>query len=155
MIKKHLERGQSIIEVLVALSVAVILISTAVAVVLTALKSSQNSKIRNQAYRYAQEGLETVRRMRDSNFSEFNAREGEYCLDKDSHELTSPCTQSVANVDMFLRKISITQTSDCGVGVASVSATVAWNDTDCTSGGFCHTVNAVTCLIQISPIPTP
>lgn len=81
--------GQTLVEAIVALGVAVIIITALVAVTTTALNRAQFVKERTQAQKYAQEGLEWIRAERDKDWSDFANKAGlppigtSYCLNAD------------------------------------------------------------------------
>src|SRR5258708_38691280 len=61
------QKGQSLVEVLVALSLAVVISSGIAVLIVYGLSSAQFSKSQSRAAQYAQEGMEKVRSLRDSN----------------------------------------------------------------------------------------
>ena len=78
------EKGQTIIEVLVALGASVAIIAAVTIAVTSALSNSLYNKNQNLATQYAQQGMEIMRQMRDSDWSSFSALSGnpaQYCLD--------------------------------------------------------------------------
>ena len=147
--------GQTLIEVVVALGVAITIISAVVAVVLSALRGAEISRTQNQASHLAQEGMEVVRQLRNTDYNGFQTKSGIYCLDKNSSTLRSSCSLTTPNVDTYVRSISILQTSTCTSGTASVSATVSWTDGTCLNSTYCHSVNLSTCLENLVPVVTP
>lgn len=151
---RHLS-GQTLIEVVVALGISVTIISAVVAVVLSALRGAEVSRTQNQATLLAQEGIEVVRQIRDTDYSGFQAKNGIYCLDKNSSTLRSGCSLTTPNVDTFVRSVSIQQVSTCASGTASISAMVAWTDTNCKNSTFCHNANIITCLENHVPVVAP
>lgn len=155
MKKIILASGQTLIEIVVALGIAIIIISAVVGVVLSALKGAEISRTQNQAAHLAQQGIEVVRQLRNTDYAGFQTKDGVYCLDKDSTVLRSDCSLTTPNVDSYVRSVSVTQTSTCASGTASISATVAWTDGNCVNSTYCHTVNLITCLENIQPIASP
>lgn len=149
------QKGQTIIEVLVALTAATIVISAVTTLITSSLRNAQFSKTQNLATHYTQEALEVVNQLSQSDYTGFTQKTGTYCLDKGSLTLRTPCNETVQNVDEFVRTVSVSQPSSCGLGTASVSATVRWRDQSCTTGDFCHDVNLVTCIINKTAVPTP
>jgi len=115
--KSHLMQGQTIIEVIVALTTSVVIIAAISIAVITALRNTEYSSSQNTATRYAQEGIEFLRFMRDSNFPQFKqlaeANVSYYCLAKGATTLTvsplgevKPCTDSSVIIDnIYSRKI--------------------------------------------------
>jgi prepilin-type N-terminal cleavage/methylation domain-containing protein len=150
-------KGQTLIEVLVALGIISVVATALAAVVITSASNAQFSKNQNMATQYTQEGMEIVRRMRDSDYTVFRTYNSIYCLDKDSSILGPNCTS--ANIDnFFLRKVTITQGTCAGSAVsnvASITVSVAWQDGKCSaSNPYCHASRLVTCLSTVNPVPT-
>lgn len=74
--------GQSMLEVVAAVTVAGMLVMGLVAGLTWALKVSRDARARSRANKFSQEALELVRRERDSNWTAFYARRGlSYCMD--------------------------------------------------------------------------
>lgn len=155
MMNTNFQKGQTIIEVLVALTAAIIVISAVTTLITSSLRNAQFSKTQNLATHYTQEAIEVVNQLSQSDFAGFTQKSGTYCLDKGSLTFRTPCSDTVPNVDDFVRTISVSQSSNCGVGTASISAVVRWRDQSCPSSDFCHDVNLVTCIINKKAVPTP
>jgi len=152
-IKISIQSGQTLMEVLVALGIIAVVATALSGVVITSMGNARFSKDQSLATQYAQEGMETVRSLRDSNYTGFqNIASGTYCLAKNSVTLTANCFS--ANFDTFLRKVTITQSS-CSANVARVEVSVAWQDSKCpASNSFCHSSQLSTCLSSVNPVPT-
>lgn len=161
--------GQMLIEVLVALGTAVVVLSATMVAVLSALNNAQFSKNQNIATQYAQEGMEIMRKMRNSNWSAFNALSTlAYCLDKgdtllnlddarddnntpqgcssDSH-VFSPLPKNID--DFFARRVDIEEDSALcgGSNQTKVTVSVSWSSNKCTRENlYCHNVKLVSCL---------
>lgn len=145
-------KGQSLIEVLVALGLLSLLITSVAVVVTSSLNSAQFSQEQTAATKYAQEGLEITRSIRDGNYGTFATFNGTYCLAKGATSLgpaQAGCTSQ--NVDQFIRSIRIEQTPGCGANVAKVITTVSWKDGKCDAGAYCHKSQLVSCLSRIRP----
>ena len=109
MINKR-EIGQTLIEVLVAMSVMGIVVTAIALTIITTLNNTSLSRNQSSAVAYTQEGMETIRRLREEvpSFSTFYA--GTYCLDKNSTTLTNaPCDVNVD--DIYVRQVEITPNS--------------------------------------------
>jgi len=147
------ERGETLVEVLVALGIITVVASALVGVVVTSMGNTRFSKDQNQATQYAQEGMEIVRQKRDDGYVAFrNIATGTYCLDGGSTILDPDCT--AANVGSYLRKVTITQ-DGCDTDVANVTVTVSWQDSKCpAANAFCHTSRLESCLSSVNPVPT-
>ncbi|MBI1919209.1 hypothetical protein HYS29_01330 [Candidatus Microgenomates bacterium] len=158
-------KGQTLIEVLLALGTAVVVLSATVVAVLAALNNAQFSKNQSLATQYAQEGMEVMRKMRNSNWSAFNDLSGSYCLAKDdvfldiddskNGAVLNGCSRtgspsSNPNVDdIYARQVVIAKDSaECGgAGTAKATVSVSWVSNKCTASNlYCHKVELVSCL---------
>jgi len=72
--------GQSLVEAVVAVAVVLLLVTGLIVATTSSLRFSSLSKYRTQAITYANEGMEFVRRLRDSSWTDFIAKDGTYCL---------------------------------------------------------------------------
>jgi type II secretory pathway pseudopilin PulG len=88
-------RGQTIVEAIVVIAVVVLLVTGLIAGTTTSLKSARNGRVRSQATKLAQEGLEIVRSIRDESWSVFAGNSGYYCLGSDEI-LTANVTETCA-----------------------------------------------------------
>jgi len=77
------QKGQGLIETIIALSAAVLIISALAMVVLSAVGNSDYTRIQNQATAYAQEELEALKDMSKNDWNNFNAYDGTYCPSAD------------------------------------------------------------------------
>ena len=68
MQSKLLQAGQTLIEVLVALAGITIIVTSLTVAVITSLNSAEFVKNQNLATQYAQQGMEVMRFMRNTNF---------------------------------------------------------------------------------------
>lgn len=107
------EEGQSLIEVIIALTIAVIVILALVRVTVTSIRNAAFARNRSQATRYSQEWMEEAREMRDDQGDAFFT---------DSFA-TNPCGAS-DTVGIF------TRARTCGLNgeTMSVVVEVEWND---------------------------
>jgi len=176
MKKKYFMQGQTIIEVLVALTTAVVIVSAITIAVITSLRNVEYSRTQNTATRYAQEGMEFMRFLRDSNFSKFavltaNTR---YCLAKGETSLTATNASDCGdNVDYFSRSIVMEDNSEYCAAIPppapnppslntsrKVIVLVSWTDNKCIddqgeSTGRCHKASLVSCLSDYTVVSTP
>lgn len=91
---KHISmRGQSLVEAIIAISVVMLLVTGLVAGTSASLKTSQRGRSRDQAVKFAEEGLEYARGLRDQSWTTFAALSGNYCFDTDA---VSPLTFTVS-----------------------------------------------------------
>lgn len=175
------QRGQTLIEILLAFSVSVMVLSAIVISVAGSLSNAQYTKNQNLANAYAQEGLAIVRQLRDSDWKTFVpvTAEAYYCINA-SNVLVSydgdECRTTGNKIGIFARSVTIDRDSplaECSVETptpaptiipgtvtpqnSKVTVTVAWSDNKCPSAGntYCHSVNLVSCLSNINRTETP
>lgn len=150
------QKGQTLIELLVALSILVIVITTVAVSLTTSLNNAQASRTSTLATKYAQEGVEHVRSLRDASYTTFRTYNGLYCLGKDQQSLgtvQSSCT--TANYDQFIRSVRIEQNVGCGTNTARVTVLVSWKDGKCPTNSYCHTAQHVSCLSTVNRVTAP
>src|SRR3989344_342773 len=98
------ESGQTLLEALIALATAVVIISAMAVLVLSSLSNAQFSKNQNQATQYAQQGIEFLKNLSQSNWITFNTYNGSYCMPSDNslpQRVGESCGQ---NLDIFSRE---------------------------------------------------
>lgn len=80
------ESGQTLLEIVVALGVIAVVLTGLVTAVTASLRYGQASKYRSQGVKYAQEGLELTRKLRDTSpwadFLAYSNGSGIWCLDQ-------------------------------------------------------------------------
>lgn len=150
-------RGDTLIEVLIALAVATVIISAITVLGTTSLSNAKFVANQDQASKYAQEGLEIVRQIRNSNYVGFASYNGVYCLAKGTTSLGTAVTScTTPNIDnKFVRSVQITQNGGCGANLANTTVLVSWTDGKCTSGEYCHSSKFNSCFSTAPPIPAP
>ena len=149
------ERGQTLIEVLVALATGVAVISAMAVTVITSLNNVEFTKNQNQATQYSREGIEIVRRLARSNWATFaNYRSTFYCLSQGGAVLTTMTGNNCGqNAGIFMRQINIEQNSPSCQSNAKISSIVSWSDSKCESSKpFCHEVRLDSCIADINTI---
>jgi len=150
-------KGQTLIEVLIALSVAVVVITSVTLIAITSLNNTQSSKNQEQATKYAQEGMEIVRKVRNSSYATFAGYNGTYCVAKGQLTLGAQlgsCTTTNIN-SLYVRSVQIQPNSGCGVNLSRVVVTVAWSDTKCSTGSYCRKSELVSCFSTVNPVSGP
>lgn len=160
MLNKMTEKGQTLIEALVALGAAVLVLSAITVAVVSALNNVQYAKNQNLATQYSQQGIETMRQISTSSWKSFSAyTTDEYCLAQGD---TVPClrgsstgscslgsaTSCGQNYGIFVREVAIEQNSSSCSGNAFITVIVSWPDGKCTDPGnpYCHNVKLNSCL---------
>lgn len=170
-------KGQTLIEVLIALSIAVVIVTAVAVSVLSALNNAQFTKNQNMATQYVQEGMEIVRNIRNSNWDSFKNLSGAYCLDKNSADLIAKVPQDMnfengcphpgvppQNLDIFARQVNIeyapvpsTAPAPCSNSERKVTVLVSWASGKCTnpSDVYCHSAKVSSCFNDVVVRPTP
>jgi hypothetical protein len=149
-------KGQTLIEVLIALATAVIVVSGITILAISSLNNVQFTRDQDLATKYAQEGMEVIRRIRNSSYITFRGYSGTYCLSKDQTTMGSAVGScATQNVDSrYIRSVQVQQ-NGCGVNLSRVTVSVAWTDTKCTTGVYCHNSQLTSCLSTVQPIVAP
>lgn len=186
MLKKEFfkkEAGQTIIEVLAALSVASVIITAASIAVVVALQNAQQARSQDIGEQYTQDGMEQIRQLRDSDWTKFDSYGAidpgyMYCFNQDK-SLTNPsagittcddkktCNENITvNNITFKREVCFEKkASSCepvSVGVTptpanatKVTVSTYWRDSKCTDDSYCHESQQSTCLTDVHRVPTP
>jgi Tfp pilus assembly protein PilV len=147
------QKGETLIEALAALAIISIVVTAVANVVTTSLSNAQYNENQTLATKYAQQGIESMRQIRNQSYTAFRTANGTYCFAKGQTNLgsaTSACTTE--NVDTFIRSVDIEQTPGCAPNVARVTVTVAFKDGKCTDGSYCHRQVHSSCLSTINPV---
>ena len=162
------EIGQVLIEALVALGAAVAIVGAITTIVVTSLNNAELAKNQNQATQYAQQGMEAVRELSETDWSDFIGHNViYYCLGQGSSNLLQASDESPNACkwenDIFTRQITINHSSpDCQgdpsapVTGSQVIVTVSWSDSKCTDHNnlYCHKVALTSCFSNINAEPT-
>lgn len=123
-------KGQSLVEVLVAIAVVVVVLIALVAAVLVAVRGVRFSKEKVRANFLAQEGLEWVRNQRDSfgwaDFAGYASGTGQkYCLQDLSLGQLGDCGESQTIEAIFTREVTLALAGSDGV---KITVSVTWDD---------------------------
>ncbi len=164
------KKGQSLIEALIALGVAVIIITAITIAVISAVGNSDFAKYQNLATTAAQEEMAYVRNLSKTDWESFQAGysggnlSGCFCYNTSEKNLTPTNLE-----DCFNRASNCTDTSDifnhyvfinflgrdrygankCFAS-AYVQTGVSWSDSKCSDAlDYCHYVNLDTCIGDI------
>lgn len=147
-------KGETLIEVLIALTIAVVVVTAIAVLGVSSLNNAQFIKSQDQSTKYAQEGMEVVRNIRNSDYVSFRNYTGTYCLGKGQTTLgaarTSCASKNIDNV--FIRSVLIQQDAGCGVNLARATVRVAWTDGKCATGVYCHKSDLTSCFSTVQPI---
>lgn len=150
-------RGQTLVEVLIAMGVAVIVMTAMTTAVLTSLNNAQYSKLQNQATQYAQQGMEVTQSYRDAMSLTALTGGGSKCMmqscspatvnfDNCFLTITPPATCALIE-SIFERRVTVSNdAAKCGGSTRLVSVAVSWNDGKCTTDARCHKVEVNSCM---------
>lgn len=161
------QKGQTLIEILLAFSVSIVVLSAIVVGVVTSISNTQYTKNQGLANSYAQEGMSVIRGIRDSDWIQFSSYAEDptkYCISQNPINvtvLTPPaqnCNAQSPVGEIFSRDVKFDHLSpDCSGG-SKVTVTVSWSDSKCPVGAvnpLCHKVELITCLSNLDLKPTP
>lgn len=168
------QKGQTLIEILVALSIAAVLVSATSVAVLSALSNAEFARQQSLASQYADQGIEIIRSMRNNDYADFKNLSGNYCMASTCNTLVNTSSNACGistdptgvvscgqNVSTFIRTVVVAPTNagatDCNTSGYKVSVNVAWADSKCTDSTkpFCHVLTVNTCLSNYQIEPTP
>lgn len=152
------QKGQSLVEVLIALAAAVAIIAAIATTVVTSLSNVEFTKNQNLATQYSREGMAIVRQVAKDGWIAFsNYNNVNYCLAQNSTSLSAMGANGCGqNVGIFVRQIVINHNSVSCSNYTKVTSTVSWSDSKCLVGDqFCHKVSLESCLADINTVITP
>src|SRR4030042_3571069 len=93
------ERGQSIVEALIALTAGVMIIAAITIAVVNSVNNADFAKNQNLATSYSQQALEIINVLQKNNWASFSElSSGTYCLGKESNNLYQPSLNCGENV---------------------------------------------------------
>jgi Tfp pilus assembly protein PilV len=105
-------KGQGLIEALIALGAAVVIISAITVAVITAVHNSDFSKYQNLATGFAQQGIETVKQQSQLDWNTTSVYTGPYCLSQGETNFSPLVGNTCAPMDvgsMFIRQVDFTK----------------------------------------------
>lgn len=155
------QSGQTLLEALIALATAVVIISAMTVIVLSSLSNAQFSKNQNQATQYAQQGIEFLKNLSQTNWTTFASYTGTYCMLADnslSPKTGQDCGSPPNNVGIYSREVTINQiSSSCNPSTSLVTVSIGWSDNKCTSPTdvYCHKVKLISCIYNSPAIQAP
>lgn len=108
---KTLERGQSLVELVVVIGMVILTLTALIAATTSSLHNTTSDKTRSIAVKYAEEGIEIVRRERDKSWEALSGladeNNGLYCLGKDETFIPGPCTSPNLGVLSYIRSVTL------------------------------------------------
>ncbi|MEK7559177.1 MAG: hypothetical protein AAB521_02620 [Patescibacteria group bacterium] len=154
------QKGQTIVEVAVALSVAIVIVSAIVVSIINALNNEKFGVNQNQATQLAQGGVDLFRDLSQSDwvtFTTYSAAAG-YCLPQinPTPQLKAgPCIPNAGSNTNLVREIKVELNACISPTPAvpnngRVTSTVRWADTKCTDSAnpYCHKTEVVSCMFK-------
>ncbi len=156
--------GQTLIEATVALASILLTLAAITVAITTSVSNSTFIKNQTVAARYAQQGMEYIRQLRNNQDSCLTSKgvlpNDKYCFNTNLTSCAatfvggSCSTINVANA--YKREIEFTQDSaDCGGGT-KVIVDVYFSSSKCTSTNtLCHKSELISCFAKQAPATTP
>lgn len=106
-------KGQGLIEALIALGAAVVIISAITVAVVTAVHNSDFAKYQNLATGFAQQGIETVKQQSQLDWVGASSYQGPYCLFQGTTSFLplvgNTCAKPMSAGSMFIREVDFTK----------------------------------------------
>lgn len=160
------QKGQSLVEALIALGAVALIISAMAVAVITSVNSSDFSKNQSRATYYAQQGIEILKQASQSDWNSFSDINGVYmgqrCLGDDNTfsnitncPFSQPNNLPGPNVSgSFIRQTLLQPPgqNSCAEGLNGI-VTVYWLDGKCRSHVYCHSVELDSCFTNINNVP--
>ena len=146
--------GQTLIEMAIALSAILLTLAAIAILITTSLSNSTFIRSQGLASKYAQEGMEYVRYLRNNDIAAFSSYSGSgsvYCLGNDNSLQIQPgggtCQINVGNE--FKRQVEFPSSVgniNCP-GQTEVKVTVFWSSGKCTAdNAYCHSSLLISCF---------
>lgn len=125
---RRAQAGQTLVEVMVALGVAVTIIVALVTATVSSMRNAQFAKLQAQATKLSQEALEKARAQRDQQgWATFKSGFVDVrCLPSSGTWSSSGCTETDKIEGVFLRNVNFADVS--GEEKKSVTVTTSWTD---------------------------
>lgn len=140
-------RGQMLIEALVALSIFLIALTAITVTVVTAVSNSRFAQDQNAANKYAQAGIEQIK---NRGYTSVKNLTGTWAMGDNNALVSLPSTP--VNIEQkYKRDATFTPGIPGGVcaGGIRVEVIVKWNSPKCqASNTFCHQSKQTTCMTQ-------
>jgi len=129
MKKNLLNSGQSLIELLVALTLIMLVVVAVVGLAAVSIKTSYFAKRETTAKRYAEEAMEWLREQKKSNWTDFlfakSTTTGQkYCFNSLSWPSVGACTTTFGGI--YKREATLSRSSDNKN--VTVTVVVSWSD---------------------------
>lgn len=164
--KNQRQKGQSMLEAVAALGVIAIVMTALTIAVLLGLGNSGYSKKNNLATQYAQQGMEIIRNMRETDGTAFWVLNKAYYLPNsivdsannapvDICSGKNPPSTAPKIGDTYIRTFCVDATVGAGCD-RKVTVSVWWQDGKCPDNGYCKKASIASCFADLrAPTPTP
>lgn len=153
-----LQRGQTIIEAVIALTTIMLILTAIAIVVVSGLYNSQFIRNQNLANKYSQQGMEFIRNMQQNDIAQF----GSYnlittCIDEQTLTLTTENCNQVNVGGTHIRTIQLNKdVAPCQAGETRVTVASKWGSSKCPDDNtFCHASVLSSCLPYQGSSSTP
>lgn len=151
--KSLTEAGQTIVEATIALASILLTLAAISIAISTSVSNSTFVKQQTQASKYAQDGMEQLRYLRNSNPTTFFSKAGTKCfnegdINNPSTLVDIPClTVNIAST--FKREAEFSDSSTECQSNKKVVVNVYWSSGKCSlADTFCHKSQLVSCFIN-------
>ena len=168
MRKINVQKGQLLIEAILALAIVVIIVTGIVIALVYSINNSTLSKDQNIATGYAQEGLDIIRNMKDSDYNTFSGLNGTYCLPEGitaidpSADPSEEVTDCALIANRFKRQIYINPNGEdtrpdpttqvCNAGRFFVASIILWSEKRCENQDTCGKVELNSCFKDLNQV---
>lgn len=119
-----MKKGQMLIELVLALGVAMIVLVALVQVTTRSVSTSRFSKEQSEATTLATQAIEWMRQEKRAGWPEFYARNGTYCLSDLTWGTANPC--GVISNTMYVRTVSMQPQAVAAGQQTTAKVTVTW-----------------------------
>jgi len=148
------DRGQTIIEAVVALGAIFIIVAAITIAIVNAVNNSQFIKSQNLANKYGQQGMEFVRNVQSEDITAFAQYSGAYSYPEDATALVPGAPQTVNIGTTHIRSIMFSDNEEpclnddgSSLSLKKITVTVTWSSGKCPSDDrFCHNSTVVSCI---------
>lgn len=151
--KININSGQTLVEVSIALSAILLTLAAIAILIVISVSNSVYIKNQSQAAKYAQEGMEQVRYLKNNNIPLFSSYDGSWCMgDNNSLTISSGACSTVNVNSQYIRQVDFEKNSldiNCS-GQTKVTVTVKWQSAKCTGtdtgARYCHKSVLISCF---------
>lgn len=152
--RRKYEKGQTIVEAIVALAAIFVIVAAIAVAVISAVSNSQFVKNQNLANKYSQQGMEFVRGISEDDIQEFQGLTGSYAYGDEDSGLVAGEALTVNIGDSHIRNIHFADDEEpCvdddggSINLKKVTVVVNWSSGRCGEDDrFCHEATLVSCI---------